>query len=251
MIEKADAILLCGGKGMRLRPLTDDAVPKSLFVVNDRELIRYSLDLMNPSIVSSLIFAIDYNAEQMKAWVEQLALTDFIIRFSGQPEPGVLGAIMSALNHTLEEIVVSCNTDEIRTCFELADLLGFHEKSGKLATVVGTYSNNLSRHRLLIPREKDNLVTKTRLKPEEYKYNPEKIGLVNTGFFVLNQRAFELADIGYNRDWGGLIDPLTDAGQLQAYIVDTGTYFNVGTPEEYREVEEYFSKEPQLKPDQK
>lgn len=248
---KADAILLCGGKGKRLRSLTDDAVPKSLFPVSERELIKYSLDLMDPALVSSLIFAIDYKAEQMQKWVEDLAIFDFAVKFSTQTDPGVLGGIMAALNHTLADIVVSCNTDEIRQGFLLAEVLEAHRQSGRLATIVGTYANNLSRHRLLNIREKDNLVVTTALKPEEYKNHPERYGLVNTGFLVLDQLAFELADQRHSTDWGGLIDPLTDAGELHAFVAKNGVYFNVGTPEEYQEAEKYFSAERQPEPEQK
>lgn len=243
MIEKlkADAILLCGGKGERLRSITNDMVPKSLLPVNGRELIRYSLDQMDSALISSLIFAVDYKAEQMRKWVENLAIVDFDVKLSTRTNPTILSGIMDARSHITADTVVCCNTDEIRQGFQLAEVLMAHKQSGKLATIVGTYANNLSRHRLLNIRERDNLVVSTTLKPDEYKNSPDAYGLVNTGFLIFDQQAFDLADTEHSTDWGGLIDPLTEAGELHTFIVKNGVYFNVGTPEEYQEAEKYFS----------
>lgn len=238
---RTDAILLCGGKGKRLRALTDDLMPKSLFAVAGKELIRYSLELMDARRVSALIFAVDYKAAQMQQWAEQLVLTDYLVRFSNQVEPGVLGALLAALRFATQDVVVECNTDEIRMGFSFADVLEHHQRFGTLATVVAAYTNHLSRHRVLYQREKDNLVTKTVLKPEAYLHKPEHYGLVNTGLIVMHQRAMEFADLAYNHDWGGLIDPLCQAGELSAYVPEHAVYFNVGTPDEYREAEMFIN----------
>lgn len=248
---QADAILLCGGKGTRLRSLTEDAFPKSLHRINERELILYSLDLIPPSLVPALIFAIDYKAEQMQAWIEQMALIDYLIHYSQQDQPGVLGALIAAMNYINRELIVTCNTDEIRQGLNLMDILIAHLSSNKLATMVGTYSKNLSRHRLLTVRERDNLVQRTKLKPEEYIKKPDELGIVNTGFLILNPRAMEMADKSHSLGWSGLIDPLTDAGQLNAYVATDGVYFNVGTPEENDEAELYFHQQLQLESEQK
>ncbi|HZE87489.1 MAG TPA: NDP-sugar synthase [Methylomirabilota bacterium] len=229
-------VLPCGGKGTRLAPLSADVLPKSLFPVGGKELIAYSTAVMKPELVNRLVFAVDYKADQVRDWVEAKGFPH-PVSFSEQTEPGVLGAIVSAANHVPEDSMVACNTDEVRMGLDLADVLAFHEQSGTLATMVTTRSNRLSRHRLVQVREGDNRVLSTRLKPEEYRSDPERVGLINTGFLVIDKEAMVQFDAGYSRDWGGIIDTLTEAGQLSAYINPEIQYFNVGTPEEYREVD--------------
>jgi NDP-sugar pyrophosphorylase family protein len=218
-------------------------LPKSLFRVGSRELIRYSLDALRPDITDRLVFAVDHKAHDIKAWV-QAARLPHTVEFSEQTRPGVLGAIMDAANHIKEDTILACNTDEIRTGLNLEAIVRFHEAQGTLATMVTTYTNQLYRHRLVEAREHDNIVTRTALKPEAYKTHPEKVGLVNTGFLVIEKEAMDLFDANHSKDWGGIIDPLCDAGQLSAYIDPVIRYFNVGTPEEYAEAEAYLKQNP-------
>lgn len=236
ILREYGGVLPCGGKGTRLAPLTADVLPKSLFTVGDKALMAYSTDVMKPELVNRLVFAVDYKADQVRDWVGAQGLPH-PVSFSEQTEPGVLGAIVSASAHVPEDSMVACNTDEVRLGLDLADVLAFHEQSGTLATMVTTHSNRLFRHRLIDAREGDNRILSTRLKPEEYRSDPESVGLVNTGFLVIDKEAMDQFDASYSRDWGGIIDPLTEAGQLSAYINPEIRYFNVGTPEEYQEVD--------------
>ncbi len=231
------SVLPCGGRGTRLQPITEDRIPKSLFKVGGQELIRYSTDVLDPSMVGHLVFAVDHRAEQIHDWVESAGLPN-IVRFSEQTEPGVLGALSTAAVQVPEAQFIACNTDEVRTNMDLERILDFHEKSGTLATMVTTYTNRLSRHRTVTVRG-DGRVVATELKPESYKNKPHAVGLVNTGFLVMDKRVTEHFDPSHSIDWGGLIDPLCDAGQLSAFADRNIAYFNVGTPEEYQEAETF------------
>lgn len=237
------SVLPCGGKGTRLRSLSRDEIPKSLLKIGGKELIRYSTDILSPDLVRRIVFAVDYKSEQIREWVAQENFPH-ILHFSEQTEPGVLGAITAGAHFVEEDEMIACNTDEVRLRLLLKNVTSYHEKSGRLATMVVTYANRLYRHRVLQVREVDSLVLKTRLKPDEYKKNPEAIGLINTGFLILNKRAIEHFDPKHNTDWGGIIDPLCDARQLGAYIDPTILYFNVGTPEEFYEAEQVLMQNP-------
>ena len=232
------SVLPCGGKGTRIAEITEDKIQKSLLKVNGKELIRYSLDILQPEIVRNLVLAVDYRANEIRQWAE-LSQLPYAIHFSEQAEPGVLDSIVSGANYVPEDSMVTCNTDEIRLGLDLSDVIRFHEKQDTLATMVTTYTNNLSRHRVIEVDEKNNIILRTRLKPEEYEDHPEKNGLVNTGFLIIEKRAMDYFDANHSKDWGGIIDPLCEARQLSAYIEKRIVYFNVGTKEEFQEAEEY------------
>ncbi len=232
----------CGGKGERLASLTAGEVPKSLFVVGGKELIRYSTDLLTPETIQRLVFAVGLGGEEIKAWTEQANLP-YSIHFSEQVESGILNAITSAADYVEGEGMIACNTDEIRLGLDLAEAVFFHESHDTLVTMVATTTDHLYRHRLLEIQE-DNLVLRTRLKPAEFKTRPHSIGLVNTGFLLIDKGAMEYFDPGHNTDWGGIIDPLCEAGQISAYIDWRIQFFNVGTVEEYSEARAYLEEHP-------
>jgi NDP-sugar pyrophosphorylase family protein len=81
----------------------------------------------------------------------------------------------------------------------------------------------------------------TELKPERYKGQPDQVGLVNTGFLIIEKPAMEYFDPEHSRDWGGIIDPLCEAGQLSAFVDPDIQYFNVGTPSEFHDAEFFLS----------
>lgn len=234
-------VLLCGGKGSRLEPVNREGIPKSLFKVGGRELMRYSLDALPQSIVQRLVFAVDYKAEEIRSWVLRQGLPH-TLQFSEQSEPGVLAAIQSGAAMVQEDHMVTCNTDEIRTRLNMAEVVNFHQHMGRLATMVVCPSNRLYRHRLIEVREHDQLVTHSTLKPIEYKNDPDAVGLVNTGLLLVDRRALEYVDPGHSRDWSGLIDPLCEMGQLGAFVSESMRYYNVGTPEELQDAETSLAK---------
>lgn len=181
-----ESILLCGGKGTRLREISQDK-PKSLFEVAGKELIRYSTDIMTPDIVNKLIFAVDYKAEQISEWVNRMNFPQEV-KFSYQSLPGVVEAIRNAAEYLTRDEMITCNTDELREGLNLERILSFHQRAGTMATMVASYSNRLYRHRLLDVRESDGRVLSSRLKPAEYINRPEVIGLVNTGFLIMDKK---------------------------------------------------------------
>jgi NDP-sugar pyrophosphorylase family protein len=120
-----DIILLCGGQGSRFREVTNDRVPKSLYKVDDAELITYTLRALDPRTTGRLIFAVRHHAAQMQQWVNDQALP-FDCVISTQGGEGVADAIRAAMRAVRAERVAVCNTDEILDSFTMNDLLQFH-----------------------------------------------------------------------------------------------------------------------------
>jgi len=230
------SILLCGGKGTRLQPLSKDKMPKSLFKVDGKELITYSLDGITKAGCANLVFAIDHHADFMRTWVEDAGFPQ-VVNFSEQSEPGVYGAIKAAAEHVPEPFFIACNTDEIREGLDVNAAVAYHVARPELATMVVTKSCQLSRHRSV--KIQDGLVVESALKPAAFMDQPEVEGLVNTGFLILEKEALRYCDSRFGNDWGAIIEPLCEAGQLNAFVDERICYFNVGTPGEFAEASGY------------
>ncbi len=239
MTEKVDVILLCGGKGTRLRDLINDNLPKSLFRVGGQELIRYSLDSLDAPCIENVVFAVDYRAEMMSNWLSEQSFP-FNVHLSKQRRPGITAAIEAALLKTAAPLIAICNTDEVRTNFTITQLLTAHSTLGQPAIMLSTISGNLYRHRVL-NIDNSGLIMSSDLKDQQYRERPEIRGLVNCGFLLFERSAFDLIDLDRGGDWGALIDPLVAQHKMAALEIDKVRYFNVGTPEEYEEAESYFT----------
>ncbi len=233
--EEVDVVLLCGGKGKRFREATQDLLPKSLFQVSGKELIRYSLDSLGGKRLGRLIFAVDYQQDKVIDWVKEAELSHEVT-FSGQEGPGVVGAIKGAVAQVRTSSFAVCNTDEIRDGFDFSAALDFHDEALTLSTMVATRANQLYRHRLLELGER-SVIENSILKPAEYRERDEELGHVNTGFIIFNRQAIGYIDEGYGHDWSAITDPLINARQMSAFVAPELAYYNVGTIEELLEAE--------------
>lgn len=235
-LNKIDAILLCGGKGSRLQPLLKGRMPKSLLSIGGHLLIEHSLAALPPDQVSRLIFAVDHQAEQIIDWVESAELQHDEVVFSYQTEPGIVGAIYSALEHVRSARYALCNTDEVRDGLKLDKMAEFHDRQGLLGTMAVGYCDKLFNHRVLMIDDSAKVVD-THLKPTVYKQFPKNKGPINAGFMLMEMEAASLFDRETSAEWGGIINPLVNNGEFSAFVIENMRYCNAGTPEEIRDID--------------
>lgn len=240
MTKQIDAILLCGGKGRRFRAVTHDKIPKPLYRVNDLELIKFSLNALDFSLINNLIFAVGHHADIVRAWVLEQHFPCNVI-FSTQIEPGVLGAVYSALEFVTAESFLICNTDEIRDGMSITELVDYHEKAPHLlATMLTGYSDNLFEHRV-ITTDENRVVTSSELNNPIYKTQKDVIKQVNAGFVLLRIEAASYFNGAYGNEWSGLIDRIIEEQLMQAILNSSLAYFNVGTVEELEKARLYLA----------
>jgi NDP-sugar pyrophosphorylase family protein len=235
-----DCVIMCGGLGTRLRPLTHDAVPKPLVRVGGRELIRYAFDLLDPAFIRQVILAVDHHADRFQAWRESAALP-YETRLSFQDRPGYLNAVECAMRESGAETVLFCHADEIKPGLRLDRALEHHVSSGLPATVVATYADRLYRHWVVSVDEASQQVTDIAICPDAYRRIPDQRGLVLAGALILDKAALPRFDPELSIDYLGIVRPLIDAGELGLYVSPTEALFNISTQEEYEDAVAYVS----------
>lgn len=235
MNEKTEGILLCGGKGERFKNVTGANCPKSLFKVNDQELISYSVDNLSTNLISKFNFVTLHLAEQVEGWICQNINKPFKVFL--QKEPGITNAISLVTNESKADHFVCCNTDEIRIGLDMSQFLNSHFancQNGKIGTMLISPQKNLARHRLITIDETKKIIA-TELKPTRYLSDKESSGLVNSGLIIFSQKIKNY--LSKDGSWSSIIDQLVAEEKLSAYISPQLYYANVGTEDELREVQ--------------
>jgi NDP-sugar pyrophosphorylase family protein len=239
-MKKIDVILLAGGRATRFQEVTRDKVAKPLYLLNQVELIKYTLCSLDFSLVNKLIFALDHHAEAVRGWVEEQQLP-CEVEFSYQTSPGILGATQAAVSHVTTDNFMVCNTDEIRDGFEFCKLLKAHESNRDvLATMAATVAENLHYHRRINVDSKQK-ITETDLRNPYYRDHPSVMGQVFIGLVVYRRAAVDLFSDAYGKEWSAMITPLVEQKNMKALVVPNIGYFNVGTPIELEEANLYVS----------
>lgn len=130
------AVILVGGKGMRMRPLTDD-IPKSMVEVHGKPIIAWIILWLKKNGITNIIPSVDYKKEVIMDYLgngEQFGVRISYNDHTGCHETGdVFRTVLERKN--LPQTFLALNGDQI-TDLPIADLAAHHERHKPLVTLV-------------------------------------------------------------------------------------------------------------------
>lgn len=135
-----DAIILAGGKGTRLKPLTD-YVPKPLIPINNKPIIEWQIRYLKKFGISNIVICTGYKSKQIEDYLEKKANFGSKIRFSVEKKPlGTGGAIKKAAKIIQGSSFLVLNGDiitniDIRQMYKKKNSIALVELKTKYGTV--------------------------------------------------------------------------------------------------------------------
>lgn len=176
------AVILVGGEGTRLRPLTE-TVPKPLLPFMNRPFLDHMLDHVAAHGVDEVILSSSYLESEFAEYVAGRSDTPRVTWMT-EPEPlGTAGAVAAARDY-LDDTFLVLNGD-VLTDLDLGAVVRFHRERSAVATIALTHVEN-ARPFGLVERHPDGRVLAFREKPSE-----PIPGDVNAGTYVLEPRVLD------------------------------------------------------------
>ncbi len=220
------AVILVGGQGTRLRPLTE-RIRKDMLPLVDRPLLAFTFEHLRRHGVRRGIVSCGYLPTQIKAHFGS-AYGDLDLEYRVEEEPlGTAGGIAFAAEG-MDETFFALNGDSLRDA-DLGEIVRFHRETGAKATILLTPVADPSRYGLV------RLASDGRVSTFLEKPRPEEIdtNLINAGVYVLEPEVLSLipADraVSIERD---VFPRLAEEGSVYGLALD-GYWLDVGTPEAY------------------
>jgi NDP-sugar pyrophosphorylase family protein len=226
------AILLAGGQGTRLRPLTLQT-PKPVVPIFDRPFLQYQIDRLRAlPEVDEVVLSLNYQPERIEAVFGDGSASGVRLRYVVEPRPlGTGGAIKFAAGDTRGEPILVFNGD-VFTSVDLAALLRLHRERRARATIVLTPVENPAAYGL-VETEPDGRVRAFVEKPE-----PDAIrcNTINAGIYVLEPETLDRipADTVFSIERGYFPSLIADHEPFIAHVSD-GYWIDIGTPAKYRQ----------------
>lgn len=137
MSDRFFALSIAGGRGERLRPLTDNR-PKPMVEINGKPIIGYQVDWMRAQGVTDVVFLLGYRGEMIEEYFGDGSKHGITAHYSHEDSPlGRGGAIKQGLSHvpTDTKNVLVANGDVI-TNQPLGPIADLHAKSGAIGTMM-------------------------------------------------------------------------------------------------------------------
>jgi mannose-1-phosphate guanylyltransferase len=220
------AVILVGGQGTRLRPLTC-TVPKPVVRLVDRPFIAFMLEWLREHGVDDVIMSCGFLADGVRNVLGDGSRYGIRLRFVQEPEPrGTAGALKLA-EPMLDERFLLLNGD-VLTDIDLTQQIAQHEATGARATLALVPVADPSAYGLVILRE-DGSVRDFVEKPSSDR---KLSNLISAGAYVLQRDVLELVAPGRNVSIEREVWPLLIDDGLYGFAAD-GYWLDIGTPERY------------------
>ena len=223
------AILLAGGFGTRLRPLTLNT-PKPIVPIFDRPFLYYQIDLLRqvPEI-DEVILSLNYQPAEIEALIGDGADVGLRIRYIVEPTPLGTGGAVKFAAADLDDTVIVFNGD-VLTQVDLRALLALHRERKARATIVLTPVDDPAAYGLVETDDEGN-VRRFLEKPSPHEIT---CNTINAGVYVLEPDTVDRIPSGtmYSIE-RGYFPSLVERGDTFIAHVERGYWLDIGTPASY------------------
>lgn len=218
------AVLMAGGKGERLRPLTLDR-PKPLLEIDGKAIIDYNVEALRACGVRDIAVTVRYLAEQ----IEEHFASAADVRCVREDTPmGTLGAVSLCDIPDDDGDTLVMNSD-LLTTVSFEEMYLKHTAAGADVTIaVVPYQVTVP---FAILETEGDAVTGIAEKPAYSHY-------ANAGIYIFSNRLLATVRAGRRTDAPDLVQAAIDGGRRVTYYVINGTWLDVGSPADFRQAAE-------------
>jgi dTDP-glucose pyrophosphorylase len=224
----ADAILMAGGEGKRLRPLTEK-IPKPLLEVGGVPIIERNIDRLINVGIKKITLSVNYLGDQIKDYFADGSSKGISIEYVTESSPlGTIGSILLVENFQFDDIIVM-NSD-LLTNLDFADFYKTYKESGADMAVAST-SYHVDVPYAVLETDTQGLIKSMKEKPRYTYYS-------NAGIYIINKKLLSMIPRNSFFDITDLIDKLMELNyQIVTYPIN-GYWLDIGRHEEYLKAQE-------------
>src|ERR687893_87405 len=223
------AVILVGGQGTRLRPITYDT-PKALVPLRNRPFMGYMLDFLRSGGLDGAVLSMGYLPDQIQEYLSESGLDGFSVDYAVEDRTlGTAGGIKNAERYLRDRGPVVAVNGDVLSGLDLARLIEKHEGSDALATITLTSVEDPTAYGL-VEVDHDMVVHRFIEKPAADEVTTS---LVNAGVYVLEPQVLEMIpshrEVSIERE---IFPELQAMGRLRAYV-SSSYWRDIGTPRSY------------------
>jgi len=217
-------IIMAGGQGTRLRPLTN-VLPKPLIPIGEQTMMEDIMDRFVECGCDQFYVSVNYKADTIKRYFDNLNKPQYHISYFQEDKPlGTAGSI-HLLNGKINTTFFVSNCDSILD-EDYAEILKYHRENHNEITVIAVIKNLSVPYGTLETKE-DGLLS-------DIKEKPEFTFKINTGFYILEPHLIQEIPVDTFYHITYLIDKLVKEGRrVGVYPVNEGSWIDVGNWDEY------------------
>ncbi|PIX16300.1 nucleotidyltransferase [Candidatus Desantisbacteria bacterium CG_4_8_14_3_um_filter_40_12] len=223
------AVIMAGGFGTRMRPLTCN-IPKPMVLVANKPIMEHIVRLLKAHNITEIVAILYYQPEIIQDYFDNGKRFGVHIEYVTAVEDlGTAGSVRNAVEYLDEPFIII--SGDVLTDFNLSNIINFHQEKNALATITLTRVKNPLQYGIVIVSP-EGRVERFLEKPG---WGEVFSDTVNTGIYVLEPETFKHIPENKEFDFAKNLFPnlLKEEGALCGYIA-SGYWRDIGNLEEYR-----------------
>lgn len=227
------ALILAGGKGTRLRPLTV-YTPKPIVPMGNRPFLLSQIEILRRADITDIILSLNYQPDKIEDVLDDGTELGVNLRYLTEPTPmGTAGAYKFASDF-LKTTTVIFNGD-ILTDIDLNRVVEQHQNRQAAATIVLTPVENPAAYGLVETAPENGRVLRFLEKPKPEESENLTIKNINAGIYVLEPEILDLipAHENYSFEYNLFPDLLEKNSRFFAHVAEQSYWLDIGTPQRY------------------
>ncbi len=219
------AIILAGGKGTRLRPITYE-LPKALIPIKDKTLTEHLFDLFKKYGIQDIYLAVGHKKEKIIDHFGDGHRYGIKIRYIEEDEPlGTAGPLRLGKTVLNEPFIVS-NGDELKD-IDIEEMFKVHKRNQALITIALTTVNDPSSYG--VARLNGSQIVDFVEKPTKAA---APSNLINAGFYILEPSVIDMIGKGFQMLEKDIFPKVAKMGKLVGFPF-SGQWFDTGNMKRY------------------
>ncbi len=222
-----DAVIMAGGEGKRLKPLTDN-LPKPLLKVGDKPIIEHNIDRLRSFGIDTIFISINYLGDKISAYFGDGKNKGISIRYIREDKPlGTIGSVNCIKDYSHDTILVM-NSD-LLTDIDVEDFYrSFIERKADLSVATIPYRVNVP---FAVVETDEERILSLKEKPSYTYYS-------NAGIYLLRKELLKYIPAGTHYNATDLMEKLISEGKKVSYYPILGYWLDIGQAEDYEKAQE-------------
>ncbi|MEO5875284.1 MAG: mannose-1-phosphate guanyltransferase [Streptosporangiaceae bacterium] len=223
------AVVMAGGEGTRLRPMTANQ-PKPLLPIVNQPIMEHVLRLLKRHGFTETVVTVQFLAALIRNYFGDGEELGMELQYATEEVPlGTAGSVKNAEDALKDDRFLVISGDAL-TDIDLTDMVRFHQENGAMVTIGLKRVPNPLEFGIIIVDDEGRIQRFL----EKPTWGQVFSDTVNTGIYVMEPEVLERVALGENVDWSSDVFPklLAEGAPLFGYVADC-YWEDVGTHESY------------------
>ena len=227
------AVVMAGGEGTRLRPLTSSR-PKPLVPILNKPCMQHTIELLKRYGITDIVVTLYYLADEIEGYFGDGSELGVNLIYTVEDTPlGTAGSVKKAEEYLKDDTFIIVSGDAL-TDLDVEKALAFHREKQSVATLVLQHVDNPLEFGVVITDDNGRI----RRFLEKPSWGEVFSDTVNTGMYILEPSIFEYMQPDKSYDWSQDIFPQILAEEKPMFGYVLGEYWtDVGSLQQYRQAQ--------------